>query len=61
MTKCTFTPCIETCVNYALSAVGLMMEDIKSITVKEEAVDDFQKHKDDIVKDLVWTSGCRSW
>lgn len=38
-----------------------MMEDIKSITVKEEAVDDFQKHKDDIVKDLVWTSGCRSW
>ncbi|VUC29175.1 unnamed protein product, partial [Clonostachys rosea] len=58
----TFIPCIETYVNYAFNAVErLMTEGIKSITVKEEAVNDFQEHKDDIVKDLVWTSGCRSW
>ncbi|CAK7199450.1 hypothetical protein SEUCBS139899_002130 [Sporothrix eucalyptigena] len=58
----TFIPCIEAYLNYAFSAAErLMTEDIKSITVKQAAVDDFQAHKDDIVQDLVWTSGCRSW
>jgi hypothetical protein len=28
---------------------------------KSEAVDEFQEHKDAMMKDLVWTSGCRSW
>lgn len=58
----TFIPGIEAYIRYAFSAAErLMTEDIKSITVKQATIDDFQAHKDDIVKDLVWTSGCRSW
>jgi hypothetical protein len=58
----TFIACIEAYLNYAFTAVErLMTENIKSIAPKEEAVDDFQEHKDDIVQDLVWTSSCRSW
>lgn len=57
-----FISSIEGYLNYIFLAVErLMTENIKSICVKEEAVDDFQEHKDDIVKDLVWTSTCRSW
>ncbi|KIW22097.1 uncharacterized protein PV07_12513 [Cladophialophora immunda] len=58
----TFIPCIEAYIQYAFDVVErLMTENIKSISPKKEAVDDFQEHKDNIVKDLVWTSTCRSW
>ncbi|KIW84799.1 hypothetical protein Z517_00187 [Fonsecaea pedrosoi CBS 271.37] len=55
-------PCFEFCLRFAYNAAEkLMTENIKSITPKQEAVDDFQEHKDSVMKDLVWTSSCRSW
>jgi hypothetical protein len=58
----TFLACVEGYLNYAFNIVErLMTENIKSVSPKQEAVDDFQQHKDNIANDLVWTSGCRSW
>lgn len=58
----TFIDCIEAYLNYAISmSERLMSENIKSVTLKQEAIDDFQKHKDTIAKDLAWSSTCRSW
>jgi hypothetical protein len=58
----TLIPFLQAYVNYAFNAVEkLMRENIKSISIKEEAVADFQEHKDNFVKDKVWTSECRSW
>ncbi|KAK1761804.1 hypothetical protein QBC33DRAFT_582134 [Phialemonium atrogriseum] len=55
-------PCLEQCISYALAAAQkIQREGIKGLTPKPEAVDDFQEHKDALMKDLVWTSGCRSW
>lgn len=36
-------------------------EDIKSITPKEAAVEDFVEYTDRIHKTLTWTGACRSW
>lgn len=58
----TFIPCIEAYLTYIFAiAQRLMTENIKSLSPKMEAVNDFQEHKDNIVQDLVWTSTCRSW
>ncbi|CAK7217886.1 hypothetical protein SCUCBS95973_003299 [Sporothrix curviconia] len=58
----TLIGCLETYIHYAFAAVDkLMTENVKKLAPQQAAVDDFQEHKDDIVKDLVWTSGCRSW
>ena len=58
----TLIPCLEKCVSYALEAARkIQTEGIKSLFPLEAAVNDFQDHKDSLMKDLVWTSGCRSW
>ncbi|CAK7207280.1 hypothetical protein SEUCBS139899_010090 [Sporothrix eucalyptigena] len=58
----TLIGCLETYIHYAFAAVEkLMTENVKKLSPQQAAVDDFQQHKDEIVKDLVWTSGCRSW
>ena len=36
-------------------------EDIKSVEVKQRAVDDFVRYGDQIHRTLVWTGACRSW
>lgn len=57
-----FIPCVETVFKYFFEAIEKMQtEGIKSFEPKAEAVQDFQEHKDDVMKDMVWTSSCRSW
>ncbi|KAJ5833968.1 hypothetical protein N7474_002279 [Penicillium riverlandense] len=36
-------------------------EDIKSIDVKREAVDDYNVYAQEFLKRMVWSDGCRSW
>ncbi|KAI9810464.1 MAG: hypothetical protein M1827_006240 [Pycnora praestabilis] len=36
-------------------------EDIKSVDVKEDVVDDWNVWGDELLKRSVWASGCRSW
>jgi hypothetical protein len=58
----SLVPCLERCVLYAFEAASkISREGIKSLTPKKGAVDEFQEHKDSVMKDLVWTSPCRSW
>lgn len=58
----TYIACIEAYLENVFKITErLMTENIKSVTPKQEAVDDFQEHKDTIAKDLSWTSTCRSW
>ena len=55
-------PCLERCVHYAFDAVEkIRTQNIKSLSPSTAAVNDFQEHKDSLMKDLVWTSECRSW
>ena len=55
-------PCLERCVHYAFdAAVKLQTQNIKAMLPFPEAVDDFQEDKDELMKDLVWSSSCRSW
>jgi len=55
-------PCLERCVHYAFDAViKIQTQNIKSLSPKPEAVDDFQDYKDTLMEDLVWSSPCRSW
>ena len=55
-------PCLERCISYAFDAVSkIQSEGIKLLSPKPEAVDEFQEHKDCVMNDLVWKSGCRSW
>jgi hypothetical protein len=55
-------PCFETCIKFAFKALDkIARQGAKSFSPKAVAVDDFQEHKDAVMKDLVWTSGCRSW
>src|SRR6187402_1365621 len=54
--------CLERSILYAFDAVAkIQSQGIKSMSPKAEAVDEFQEHKDALMRDLVWTSGCRSW
>ncbi len=36
-------------------------QDIKSVTVTQEAVDDFREHVDEFMKRTAWSTNCRSW
>ena len=36
-------------------------EDIASIAPKQQAVDEFVRYGDEIMKTLTWTGNCRSW
>lgn len=62
LAKGALIPCLEKCIEYAFKAAEkIQTQGIKALSPKEEAVDDFQEHKDAIMKDLVWSSACRSW
>lgn len=39
----------------------VQIEDIKSFTPKQEAVDDFKQHRELFLKRTAWNSPCRSW
>jgi len=55
-------PCLEKNIIYAFKAVLKMQrEGIKTISPKADAVDDYQEYKDSLMKDMVWSAGCRSW
>ncbi|CAG9977251.1 unnamed protein product [Clonostachys byssicola] len=54
--------CLEQTLRYAFMAVQkLQTQKVKSVSPKPEAVAEFQEHKDTLMKELVWTSHCRSW
>ncbi|KAJ5618773.1 hypothetical protein N7510_002757 [Penicillium lagena] len=42
-------------------AKKIATEDIKSIDVKREAVDDYNVYAQEFLKRMVWSDGCRSW
>lgn len=55
-------PCLEKCLEYAFDAVSkIQTQGVKAMYPKQAAVDEFQEHKDSLMQDLVWSSGCRSW
>ncbi|KAL4807424.1 hypothetical protein BDV18DRAFT_168298 [Aspergillus unguis] len=57
-----FIPSVEKIVHHIFAIASKMQtEGLKAVSPTQEAVDDFQEHKDALMKDLVWTSGCRSW
>jgi hypothetical protein len=36
-------------------------QDVKSVTVSQEAVDDFNEHIQEFMKRTAWSTHCRSW
>ncbi|OQU96347.1 hypothetical protein CLAIMM_02442 isoform 3 [Cladophialophora immunda] len=53
---------LETEISYAFACLRKMQtENIASMDVKEEAVDDFLEHRDSLMDAMVWSGGCRSW
>lgn len=53
---------LETEIDYAYSCLRKMQtENIKSMEVKQEAVDDFIEHKNALMEKMVWSGDCRSW
>jgi len=55
-------PCLENNIKYAFTAAKkISYEEIKSLSPKQEAVNDYQEYKDSIMNDLVWTGTCSSW
>jgi cation diffusion facilitator CzcD-associated flavoprotein CzcO len=58
----TLLPSIETTVEYAVKMMKkIQHEGIKSMDVKQEALDDIYAHFDEFHKDTVWQEECRSW
>ncbi|KAJ5629463.1 sterigmatocystin biosynthesis monooxygenase stcW [Penicillium herquei] len=58
----TLLPSIETSVEYSVKCMKKMQhETIKSMAVKQEAIDDIYAHFDEFHKDTVWQEDCRSW
>ncbi|EPE24267.1 FAD/NAD(P)-binding protein [Glarea lozoyensis ATCC 20868] len=58
----TLLPSIETSVEYAIKMMRkIQKEQIKSIDVKQEALDDIYAHFDEFHKTTVWQEECRSW
>jgi hypothetical protein len=58
----TLLPSIETTVEYAVKMMKkIQTETIKSIDVKQEALDDIYAHFDEFHKTTVWQEECRSW
>jgi hypothetical protein len=55
-------PSIETTIEYSVKCMRKMQhETIKSIAVKQEALDDIYAHFDEFHKNTVWQEECRSW
>ena len=58
----TLVPCLEASLRYTFKAVEKIQKDgIKVMFPKQEAVDEYQIHKDSLMKDMVWSSNCHSW
>src|SRR6195952_2101651 len=58
----TLIPSIETTIEYAIQMMKKMStEGIKSIDVKQEALDELYAHFDEFHKTTVWQEECRSW
>lgn len=58
----TLLPSIETTVEYSIKCMRKMQhEGIKSMAVKQEALDDIYAHFDEFHKHTVWQEECRSW
>jgi hypothetical protein len=58
----TLLPSIETSVEYAVKMMRkIQKEQIRSIDVKQEALDDIYDHFDEFHKTTVWQEECRSW
>ncbi|EPE06691.1 4-hydroxyacetophenone monooxygenase [Ophiostoma piceae UAMH 11346] len=58
----TLLPSIETTVEYAVQMMKkIQHENIRSIDVQQEAVDDIYAHFDEFHKSTVFQEGCRSW
>lgn len=58
----TLLPSIETSVEYSVKMMRkIQTEAIKSIDVKQEALDDIYAHFDEFHKTTVWQEECRSW
>ena len=58
----TLLPSIETTIEYSIKCMRKMQhEQIKSMAVKQEALDDIYAHFDEFHKNTVWKEECRSW
>lgn len=58
----TLLPSIETTIEYSIKCMRKMQhETIKSMRVKQEALDDIYAHFDAFHKNTVWQEECRSW
>lgn len=58
----TLLPSIETSVEYSVKMMRkIQKEQIKSLDVKQEALDDIYAHFDEFHKTTVWQEECRSW
>jgi len=58
----TLLPSIETTIEYSVKMMKkIQSEHIKSVDVKQEALDDLYAHFDEFHKDTVWKEECRSW
>ncbi|KAE9986270.1 hypothetical protein EG328_006273 [Venturia inaequalis] len=58
----TLLPSIETTIEYSIKMIKkIQSEHIKSIDVKQEALDELYSHFDEFHKDTVWKEECRSW
>jgi hypothetical protein len=55
-------PVIEIITRYVEKCIAkLQREDLKSLMPKQEAVDDFKRHRELFLKRTAWNSPCRSW
>jgi hypothetical protein len=53
---------LETEIDYAYMCLKKMQtENIASMDITEEAVNDFLEHKDKVMDEMVWSGGCHSW
>jgi cation diffusion facilitator CzcD-associated flavoprotein CzcO len=58
----TLLPSIETTIEYSIKMMKkIQSEHIKSIDVKQDALDEIYAHFDEFHKDTVWKEECRSW
>ncbi|KAN0120142.1 FAD/NAD(P)-binding domain containing protein [Hyaloscypha variabilis] len=58
----TLLPSIETSIEYSIKMMKkIQTEAIRSIDVKQEALDDIYAHFDEFHKTTVWQEECRSW
>ena len=49
-------------IQYALQAIRMMIaEDVKSVDVRREVMDEYNAHLQQRMKRTAWNSGCKSW